>query len=67
MNTAAGRADMTPGESGDWYSDMHTAGDIAWARQILMKWTEHTGSTEDCQRMAGRITARAVALGLEKP
>ena len=32
-----------------------------------MKWTEHTGNTENCQRMADRITARAVALGLEKP
>ena len=46
---------------------MHTADDIASARQILMRWTQHTGNTEDSQRMADRITARAIKLGLEQP
>lgn len=53
--------------TGDWYSNMRTAGDIAMARQVLMKWAEQTGHADEACRMAERITARAVELGLEKP
>ncbi len=52
---------------GDWYGDMHTAEDVAAARLVLMRWIEHTGNTDHGARMAARITARAVELGLEEP
>lgn len=52
---------------GDWYDDMHTAEDVAAARLVLMRWIEHTSNDADGMRMAERITARAVELGIEKP
>jgi hypothetical protein len=53
------------GEPGEWYSDMHTADDIAAARSILMKWADHTGNADAAARMAQRTTERAITLGLE--
>jgi hypothetical protein len=52
---------------GDWYGDIHTAEDVAAAWLVLMRWIERTGNTDDGARMAERITARAVELGMEQP
>lgn len=54
-------------EDHDWYPDLHTADDIAAAREVLMTWREHTGDEDAATRMAQQITKRAVDLGLERP
>lgn len=56
--------DRRPARLG-WCDRLHTAEDIASARQTLAAWATQTGNTDVAARMAGDITRRAIGLGLE--
>jgi hypothetical protein len=67
------------GDCPRYWDHLGTAGDIATARDILMRWDENAGRLyaegntsfgnhrETTARMGRGVTARAVELGLETP